>query len=236
MSALFKKYNKFKNDQKGSATIEFVLLFPAFMMMFLMGFESGYFMVRNVMLERALDISVRDVRLANGTVPELAELKANICQVALILPDCENSLQIEIRPVAPLPGGVASAGTLIRCIDKAAEPNDPNNETIYDTGSGNQLMLVRVCALANPLFPTTGIGAGLKFDTFGNYALVATTAFVNEPGDSTDRAAVAFESASVGGGNNGYGNGDQDAPGYSLNNNSAENDQSPGGNGGGNNP
>ncbi|NNE88277.1 MAG: pilus assembly protein [Silicimonas sp.] len=234
MSGLVKKYKKFEENQDGSATIEFTLLFPAFMALFFMGFESGYFMVRNVMLERAVDVAVRDVRLANGAVPELDQIKTNICNVITITDDdCESNLQVEIRPVAPEPGGVAAAGNEIRCIDKRVDPTDDANATIYATGSGNQLMLVRVCSLAQPMFPTTGIGAGLKYDSFGNYALVATSAFVNEPADSTDREDVPFYVS----GNNGFGNGDQDAPGDSLDYNNAENDQTPGtsGIGGGSN-
>jgi len=45
--------------------------------------------------------------------------------------------------------------------------------------------MVRVCALSKPLFPTTGFGVGMQVDPDGNYAMVATTAFVNEPGNRT---------------------------------------------------
>ena len=93
------------------------------------------------------------------------------------------------------------------------------------------MMMVRVCALSKPLFPTTGIGVGMQVDGDGNYAIVATTAFVNEPGNR-GIAPYTPPSAPMGGplGNNGFGNGDQDAPGASLNYNGAENDQTPGGN------
>lgn len=42
-------------------------------------------------------------------------------------------------------------------------------------------MLVRVCALFEPFFPTTGLGMMMRYNARGDYALVATTAFVNEP-------------------------------------------------------
>jgi hypothetical protein len=200
MKSIFKWLRNFGRNQDGTASVEFVFIFPAFMGVFLLGFESGYFMLRGVMLERGVDVAVREVRLANGTVPDLAELKTDICDVALMLPNCEESLQIEIRPVAPVPGGVADLGTEISCIDKRVDPDDVANETTYNTGSGNQLMMVRVCALAEPLFPTTPLGAGLKVDSFGNYALVSTTAFVNEPDLSTDREEVPLSVASGGGG------------------------------------
>lgn len=188
MKRIVKWFSSFGKNQDGSSTVEFVLIFPAFMFIFLTGFESGYYMLRGVMLERGVDVAVREVRLANN-IPDLDQLKTNICDVTLMLPDCENSLQVEIRPVAPVPGGVADLGTEIDCIDKSVDPADATLSR-YDTGSGNQLMMVRVCALAVPMFPTTLLGAGLKVDTQGHYALVSTTMFVNEPGLSTDREVV----------------------------------------------
>lgn len=203
MKRIVKWLRSFNKDQDGSSTVEFVLIFPAFMFIFFIGFESGYYMLRGVMLERGVDVAVRDVRLANGSVPSITELKKDICDVTLMIEDCDDSIQIEIRPVAPVPGGVADVGTEIGCIDKRVDADDEANETTYNTGSGNQLMMVRVCLLAEPFFPTTGIGAGLKVDSYGNYALVSTTAFVNEPGLSTDRAEVPLSVADSGDGSTG---------------------------------
>lgn len=231
MSGLSRKYKAFARKQDGNATIEFVFLFPMFIGLFLMGFESGYYMVRNVMLERAVDVAVRDVRLGNGRVPEFRDLKERICAQAGILPDCVNSLQIEMQPVNIVPGGTDPVKTPAKCVDKLST-EDPRTGTTYEVGRENQMMIVRVCALSQPLFPSTGIGVGLRVDAEGNYAMVATTAFVNEPGNRA--IAPYMASAPVGGkskGNNGYGNGDQDAPGNSLDTNNAENDQTPGSNG-----
>lgn len=196
---MFDKFRRFRGKEDGNATIEFVILFPAFIFLFLTGFESGYYMVRNVMLERAVDVAVRDVRLSNGSVPDFEGLKQRICQQASIIPDCMASVQIELEPVNKVPGGVASAaGSVVRCIDKAAPPEDDQSGD-YNVGVQNQLMLMRVCALSQPLFPTTGIGVGMKVDSQGNYAIVATTAFVNEPGNRTVVASGGSGSGGSGG-------------------------------------
>lgn len=174
---------RFRRKQDGSATIEFVILFPAFMFLFLTGFESGYYMVRNVMLERAVDLAARDVRLSNGSMPDIDGLKQAICSETVMMPDCLSSLQIELEPIDRVPGSVAALTTGgVRCIDKDAPP-DVDQSGNYSVGVQNQLMLMRVCALSKPIFPTTGIGVGMKIDTQGNYAMIATTAFVNEPGN-----------------------------------------------------
>ncbi len=198
MTRYTERLGRFRKQQDGNATIEFVILFPALMSLFLMGFEAGYYMVRNVMLERAVDISVRDVRLAMGGVPDFDALKQRICDEALILPDCVNSLQVEMQPVPAGPDGISEMRQPVRCIDKESNV-DPADGTTYNSGGSNQLMLLRVCALSQPLFPTTGIGVGMRADGQGNYAIVATSSFVNEPGP---RTIASGSSGGVSGGTN----------------------------------
>lgn len=199
------KFRAFREREEGNATIEFVLLFPTFIFLFLTGFEAGYYMVRNVALERATDIAIRDVRLSNGQVPGWDALKQRICDEAGIIPDCVRTLQVEMRPIPKGQGGVATAvGTgTVRCIDTGA-PANVDQTGSYTAGTENQMMLVSVCSLTKPLFPTTGIGVGMKVDEEGNYALVATTAFVNEPGN---RAMAPTSSGGVSGTNTSGGNG-----------------------------
>ena len=176
------KIRKLREDESGSATIEFVILFPLIMFMFLTGFEAGYYMLRNVMLERAVDVAVRDVRLSKGQVPNFADLKARICEEALVLPDCLQNVQVEMRSIPRDPGSIVAMQGPARCIDLDST-TDPVSGTVYQTGQQNETIVVRVCALAQPMFPTTRLGLGMARDGHGNYAIVSTTAFVNEPGN-----------------------------------------------------
>ena len=169
-------------EENGSATIEFVILFPMIMFMFLTGFEAGYFMVRNVMLEHAVDVAVRDVRLSKGQVPNFADLKARICENTVIMPDCLRNLQVEMRSIPNEPGSIVAMQGPSRCVDLDST-TDPATGTVYQTGQQNEMMVVRVCALAQPMFPTTHLGLGMQQDSHGNYAIVTTAAFVNEPGN-----------------------------------------------------
>lgn len=182
LSGFLRRYRSFRKGQNGNATIEFVFLFPVFIFLFLTGFESGYFMVRNVMLERAVDVAIRDVRLGNGNVPDFDDMKLSICQQAAIIPDCVNSVQVEMQSIAITPGSTTALRAPARCVDRAST-DDSITGTTFDVGLENQMMMVRVCALMQPLFPSTGIGVGMRVDAEGNYAIVATTGFVNEPGN-----------------------------------------------------
>ena len=51
--------------EEGSATVEFVIIFPAIMMLLLMSVEVGVMMARGMMLDRGIDVSMRTLRLAN---------------------------------------------------------------------------------------------------------------------------------------------------------------------------
>ncbi len=52
-------------EEDGTATIPFLLFLPFFMMLVISSLEMGMLMLRHVMLERALDMSVRDLRLGH---------------------------------------------------------------------------------------------------------------------------------------------------------------------------
>ena len=175
-SGLLRRLRRRLRREEGNSTIEFVIIFPIFMTIFISTFEAGMLMVRQVMLDRATDISVRALRLGSWATPTHEQLKRNICNLSAILPDCMNSVLIELRPVStttwtPLPSNPT-------CVDKDAliQP-----VTTFDGGQQNEMMLVRVCALVKPMFPTTGLGLRLPEEGDDYYALVSTSAFVNEP-------------------------------------------------------
>ncbi|MCG6883108.1 MAG: pilus assembly protein [Silicimonas sp.] len=196
MKTATSRFVRFGRREDGNATIEFVMLFPLFIMLFLMGFESGYFMVRNVMLERAVDISSRDIRLGNGKVPQFDALKEQICENVVIMRDCVQSIHIYMTELDIEPGAVASVTGPARCLNRYSDEDQFGSED-YSVGQSNTMMLMQVCASATPFFPTTGIGLGMQKDELGgDFAIVATAAFVNEPGTR----AMAPYSPPMGGG------------------------------------
>lgn len=167
----------FRRNEDGNTTIEFVFLFPFFITLFLSAYESGVLMLRTIMLDRAVDISVRDLRLGNWANPTHAQFKDQVCDIATIIPDCENTVLVELRPVSkdtwqPL-------GANPTCVDRD-EPIQP--VTTFDAGAENEMMLVRACAVFDPMFPGAGLGFRIKeLGGTRGYSLVATSAFVNEP-------------------------------------------------------
>ena len=187
MSVVGQIFRRFMRRSDGNATIEFAILFPGIMTLFLMGFEAGFLMVRNVSLERAVDITVRDVRLGNlsadGEIPGHDAIKRSICDNVIAVSDCLDTVKVEMVSVPNTPGSVQGAlSGRIECIDRSAPEEDQAEVGTFDVGLENEMMVMHVCATTNPLFPTSRLGVGLIVDGQGNEAILATTAFVNEPG------------------------------------------------------
>lgn len=163
-------------EDDGTATIPFIIFLPFFLLLVMSALEMGTIMLRHVMLERALDMSVRDLRLGVWSNPTHDNFKRVVCNRAGVIPDCLNVLLIELRPIDMATWTPLANGPI--CVDRA-EPIKP--VTTFSSGTGDQLMLIRACAKFDPLFPTSGLGFQLPKDNTGAYALTAATAFVNEP-------------------------------------------------------
>jgi Flp pilus assembly pilin Flp len=169
---------RFARDENGGTTVEFVVLFPIFFAIFVSVVEIGTLMTRNTMLGRGLEVAVRDLRLGIPEARDFDAFRGRICAAAVIIPDCLEALQVELMPATeadwtPLAGEV-------RCIDRE-DRIEPVEATTYVIGRENELMMVRACALFDPVVPTMGLALLLPRDPGGAYALVATSAFVNEP-------------------------------------------------------
>lgn len=176
MTGLWHFLRRFRRDQNGNATIEFVLLLPMMMTFCLSTIELGMLLSRQVMLERGIDIATRQVRI--GTMQPVTHdaLVAAICDAALIIPDCINQLKLEMLRRD------ARAWTTMRpgadCVDRA-DPGQPPDE--FNPGMQNELVVLRACTLFDPFFPTTGLGAQIPRESGDAYALIATSAYVVEP-------------------------------------------------------
>lgn len=168
-----------KRDESGSASVEFVLVVPVFISLMLMSIELGFITLRQTMLERGLDIAVREVRLGTGQPGSHAEIKQLVCDSAGFILDCENNLRLEMRS-ADL-RSYNSMNTDVLCTDKAEEVDPITLEDGMEFGTPNELMLMRACYKYDPFFPDDFLGNALVKDTSGQARIVALTAFVQEP-------------------------------------------------------
>ncbi|WP_237684730.1 TadE/TadG family type IV pilus assembly protein [Szabonella alba] len=163
-------------DRRGVASLEFVLVLPVLLLIFMSAFEAGLLMTRFIMLERSLDMTMRELRLGQFTNPDADLIKSEVCRGSVILKDCMTNIHVEMQPVSTVTW--AFPNTRTGCVNREEEINPPNN---FNPGQPHQIMLVRVCVAQDAMFPTTGIGLRLPKDSGGAYGLVASSAFVNEP-------------------------------------------------------
>ncbi len=167
----------FAKREDGTASLEIVLVLPAFMTMFLMAFEGGRISLNQVMLERGVDMTVRDVRIGKLKAPTHVDLKQQICDYAGIIPDCISNLQLEMVNMNVRAWGTQLDGD-IRCVDRALEVQPAVQ---FTNGGNNELMVLQVCSLFDPVAPGSGLGKAIPKKSGSGYGLVASAAFVMEP-------------------------------------------------------
>jgi hypothetical protein len=176
LAPLFNALRRFRADRRGSATVEFALIFPVFILLFSSGFESGVLTVRQTMLERSTAMAVRNVQISTKIPPTPDQLKRNICNLALVIPDCMEVIHIEMTRISMTDWALPTGP--VRCIDRDEEIEPVVS---FTPGTSNDLMFVRVCAVFRPMFPTSGLGLKLPRVNSSDYALVASSFFVAEP-------------------------------------------------------
>jgi len=163
-------------DEGGAAPVEFVIIFPLMFSLFLAAIDFGVAMLRQVFLERAIDIAVREVRLGRITSSDADAMRELICRNTTMLPNCTGRMTIEMRPIDTTTfDGLNDPFTCVNL----QQPVLP--VLAFNPGSGAQnLMLIRVCAAADPFLRLTGLIGGLPINPQGDYQLVARTVFVTE--------------------------------------------------------
>ncbi len=174
--SLYNTLRRFRDTEEGSMVVPFALWMPVFLGVILSGIEVGTLTMRHTALERALDETVREVRLATGTNYTHDTLKQSICDAAAILPDCSNLLKLEMiklnirQWVEPHQSA--------DCVDTALEVNPARN---FEYGRGNEMMMLRACFKFKPISPAGYLSSALGKDDQGYSGLVSYSAFVQEP-------------------------------------------------------
>lgn len=176
IKGIFRRLRQAATKEAGNATIEFVILFPAIMTIFLSAFEVSIYLTRSVMLDRAVDLSVRTLRLGDLDPQTPEELKRRVCEDTLIFSNCMNAMMIELTRV-PTDTWTLPADN-VTCVNRNEEIQ-PVVE--FSPGNMNDVMIVRACAVLDPFFGTTPLVMDMPLDISGGYQIVAASTFVNEP-------------------------------------------------------
>ena len=163
--------------EDGTASIEFVMAVHVLMTIFMASFESGLLMTRSIMIEQAVDISIRELRLGHMTLPNAVKLKKEICRHTSIIKDCEANTVVELTRISASTWAFPSAA--VGCITRDEDILIPDDK--FTSPLPNDLMLVRVCVRQKMMFPTSSFGMKVASDSTGGYSLVVASAFAVEP-------------------------------------------------------
>lgn len=171
---------RFWRARRGSVVVEFALVAPMLFAVIFSTIEAGWLMTQSIMLDHALDRSVRSLRI--GTLPDATQeiLKQDVCEKALILQNCDTMLTIELIPI-PIPIGSPSDFPTdgARCINRSTNIAPVLR---YNAGARSETVFVRACFVVDPITPLMGLALRLPRDGTGALNIVSSSAFANEPG------------------------------------------------------
>ncbi len=176
-SGIIRRLSDFIRDEKATSTMEFVIMFPVIITLFIGVFENGMILTRQALMERSLDEATRILRLASGLALSASDIEEAICNNTSAIPDCENVLVVDLRVVNRLTYEVPTPD--VACVNRNDMDIAPVNQ--FQQGEDNELILVRACAVIDPILPFTGFGLNLTRDDSGGMHMVAASVFVNEP-------------------------------------------------------
>ncbi|WP_425071973.1 TadE/TadG family type IV pilus assembly protein [Sagittula sp. S175] len=162
-------------SEDGTMAPSVALWMPVFLLLIVSSIELGTLTARHTMLEKALDQTMREVKIGIGPTNH-QQMKESICEKARILPDCTENLRLEMIPMDM--NAWVEPPAMVDCTD-AAQPLTPQRQ--FTMGGGGQMMFLRACFKFRPATAISGFNASLGKDSSGYAALVSTTAFVNEP-------------------------------------------------------
>ncbi|MBY4893242.1 pilus assembly protein [Rhodobacteraceae bacterium N5(2021)] len=172
------RVKEFWEDQSATATLEFVIVFPLLMIVFIAAFETALILTRQIMLERTLDMSTRVLRLAQGVITDADTVRDTMCANTNLLPNCDTLLTIDLqiidRDVYDMPSNDQVCAGRGEDIVIA-----PDNE--FQVGADNDFLLIRTCLIVDRILPFSGFGLNLTRDDSGGMHMMASTIFVNEP-------------------------------------------------------
>ena len=187
MRFAFLSLGRFIKDEGATVTLEFVILFPVIITVFIATFETGIILSRQVLLERSVDEAARLLRLSRFIAdpatgvrrrPNADDIKTAICDNTNAIANCADVLVVELTVIDRATYDMPAAD--VACVQRD-EPATSPPPRAFDQGAGNQLVLLRSCAVVDRMLPFSGFGLNLVRDDTGGLHMVTASIFVNEP-------------------------------------------------------
>jgi Flp pilus assembly protein TadG len=176
ITAIKNKLTRFRNEESGNMTIEFVLAIPLVFSIFLSTTEMGIYSMRQMFLDRGVDMAVRNVRLNTGQNLSHTDLRNMVCNFSGFLRDCESELNLTLTPIE-IDSFTGPSGQPSDCVNTYPTISPLRQ---FAHGSEHQMMLIVACYSFDPIFPTTGLGFAFDQET-DQSRMYGFSGFVQEP-------------------------------------------------------
>lgn len=175
IKSYFASFKRLFSIEDGLATVEFVAMFPAAMLVLFVAGESALTNVKKTNLDRALEMTVRDLRMGLIETPTLGTLRSLMCERMGDPDNCAADLTLELSVRSTMATNMTVPSLTANCVNI---PTEIDPALSYGV---NELILVRACYVVDVIFPTS-VGSMTVAEAMGDdHQLVSTTAFVNEP-------------------------------------------------------
>jgi Flp pilus assembly protein TadG len=164
-------------ERRGTVALEFAIVAPIFLAVVFSTFEAGWMMTQATLLDRAVDLTVREICIGAANAPSTEpQIRKAVCDRAMVIPSCESVATVEMRLVEKASDFPSADAT---CVDRgvAARP-----VTSFQNAARAKITFIRVCIVADPFTPLMGLALQLPKDSKGGYRLVTNSAFLSEPG------------------------------------------------------
>jgi Flp pilus assembly protein TadG len=175
---------RFVVDERATSTMEFVIMFPVVMLLFMAVFETGITLSRQVLLERSLESAARVLRLSQGVLQTEtgapltpADIRTAICDNTRSIPNCHQSLVVEMLVIDTRNYVLPAANRA--CVNRQNLTIRPANS--FQHRRQDQLVVIRTCTEIDRILPFSGFGLNLARNNTGGRYLVASAVFLNEP-------------------------------------------------------
>lgn len=178
-SRLCRIWRRLMGREDGNASIEFVIIFPFFILAFLSIFELAMIMTRYMMFDRAMDVAVREIRLSENRNFSPDQVKTLVCAQTVILKNhCFDELKLEMHRLDE----DESWSFGFNDADCRDQPVNVAPIREFSTGEANDILFIRGCMGMDPLFPTLAFGKFLiRNSSDDKLYMMASSAISVEP-------------------------------------------------------
>jgi hypothetical protein len=166
-----------------------VVIIPFLLSLFFASVDVGVSMLRQVMLDRAVDLAVREIRLGNPDFESSDDIKNAICtgiedvssgmRPVMQEDECLAGITVELRIIND--ESFAGLDEPVGCVDREENISPAVAFTPRSAAAPQELMLIRTCVVSDPFIRLTGVLTAMPINANGDYVAVSRGVFVNEP-------------------------------------------------------